>query len=61
MIDESGNAILIEANINPDLSTSSPVLNNIIPNLIDNVFKITLDPLFPPPNWPKQKKTLIND
>jgi hypothetical protein len=53
MIDDVGNAILIEANINPDLTTCSPVLNNLIPNLIDNVFKITLDPLFPPPNWPK--------
>jgi len=29
--------------------------------LIDNLFKIALDPLFPPSNWPKHKKHLIPD
>ena len=61
MIDNCNNVFLIEANVNPDLSTSSPTLNDIIPNLIDNVFKIALDPLFPPSNWPKHKKHLIPD
>jgi len=61
MIEENGHISLIEANINPDLSTSSSILNCIIPNLVDNVFKIAVDPIFPPPNFPKLKKYYIID
>ena len=59
MIDDNYKAWLIEANVNPDLDSSSPILARLIPNLIDNVLKIAIDPLFPPPNFPKNKKAYI--
>jgi tubulin polyglutamylase TTLL1/tubulin monoglycylase TTLL3/8 len=56
MIDDNFKVWLIETNINPDLDTSSPTLAKIIPQLIENVLKLTVDPIFPPPLWPKVKK-----
>ena len=32
-----------------------------IPNLIENTFRIAVDPIFPPPTFPKNKKHLIPD
>ena len=49
MIDEDFNTWLIEVNNNPCLELSSPLLARIIPNMMENAFKIALDPLFPPP------------
>ena len=56
MIDGEYNTWLIEANINPDLDTSSCVLAKLIPNLVENIFRISIDPIFPPPNLLKSKK-----
>ncbi len=57
MIDESFKPWLIEINTNPCLQTSSPVLERIIPNLLQDVFKTSIDPIFPPPrNWPLSKR-----
>jgi hypothetical protein len=41
---------LIEVNTNPCLEVCCPLLARIIPNLIDSVFKVAIDPLFPPNN-----------
>lgn len=49
MIDEDFKPWLIEVNTNPCLELSSPLLARIIPNLIENTFRLTVDPLFPPP------------
>jgi tubulin monoglycylase TTLL3/8 len=49
MIDSSNKAWLIEVNNNPCLETSCSLLNRIIPSVIENVFKIAIDPMFPPP------------
>ena len=42
--------ILIECNTNPDLSFAAPLVARIVSNLIDNAFRIVIDPLFPPPD-----------
>ena len=56
MIDEDFETWLIEVNNNPCLELSSPLLARIIPNMIENAFKVAIDPLFPPPlNIPKTK------
>jgi hypothetical protein len=50
---------LIEANTNPCLETSSPILGKIIPSLLENTFKVTLDSQFPMPalaEFPLNKK-----
>ena len=46
MIDEDFRVYLIEANTNPCLEISCPLLARIIPEVIDNTFKLVLDPLF---------------
>lgn len=60
MLDEECRPWLIEINANPCLEISCSVLNRIIPALIENIWKIAIDPLFPPPEtWPKMKRCLI--
>ncbi|EAS00525.2 tubulin-tyrosine ligase family protein (macronuclear) [Tetrahymena thermophila SB210] len=59
MIDDSYKTWLIEVNTNPCLETSCPLLARIISTLVENVFKVAVDPIFPPPNFPKSKKHLI--
>ena len=41
---------LIEVNTNPCLEICCPLLARIIPNLVDSVFKIAIDPIYPPNN-----------
>ena len=48
--------------MNPCLETSCSILNRIIPHLIDQTFRIAVDPLNPPPNeWPNSKRYMIPD
>jgi tubulin monoglycylase TTLL3/8 len=49
MIDERLKVWLIEVNTNPSLKTNCQVLRNVIPKMIEDTFKICIDPLFPPP------------
>lgn len=46
MIDENFKVYLIEANTNPSLEICSPLLARIIPELLDNSFRLGLDPLY---------------
>lgn len=48
MIDENFKVYLIEANTNPCLEICSPLLARIIPELLDNSFRIAIDPLYQP-------------
>lgn len=51
MIDEDFGVYLIEANTNPCIEVNGcPVLARIIPNMLDNAFRIAVDPLIPPPD-----------
>ena len=43
MIDEDWNVSLIEVNTNPCLELASPYLGRILPELIENTFKLTID------------------
>ena len=61
MIDENFKSWLIEINTNPCLECSGSLLSRIIPSLVENVFRIAIDPLFPPPNWSRHKKNQIPD
>lgn len=49
MIDENFKVWLIEANTNPCLELSCPLLGRIIPSMLENAFRIAVDPVFPPP------------
>lgn len=48
MIDENFKVFLIEANTNPCLEICSPLLARIIPELLDNSFRVAIDPLYQP-------------
>ena len=67
MLDENFKPWLIEFNANPCLETTCMVLNRLIIPLIENVWRIAIDPLYPPPpigsvnlilkfKWPKNKR-----
>jgi tubulin---tyrosine ligase len=46
MIDENFKVYLIECNTNPSLEICCPLLARIIPELLDNSFRVAVDPLF---------------
>lgn len=46
MIDEDFNTWLIEVNTNPSLSESSKYLCELVPRMIDDLIKITVDKEF---------------
>jgi len=56
MFDDDFKPYLIEVNTNPCLELSSPLLARLIPNMLENAFRITADPMFPPPEGWSQKK-----
>jgi hypothetical protein len=49
MIDQDLDVWLIEANTNPALSTGNSYLDQLIPRMLDDALKLTLDKLFQPP------------
>lgn len=48
MLDRDFKVYLIEANTNPWLELPWPLLARVISGMLDNSFRIALDPLFPP-------------
>jgi len=46
MIDADLNCWLIEVNTNPCLEESSKLLEMLIPRMIDDMFKLTIDKVF---------------
>jgi len=50
MIDENFKPWLIEINTNPALTMCCGILKRIIPGLLENVFRLVIDPLFPSPD-----------
>jgi hypothetical protein len=61
MIDHEFNMYLIEANTNPCLEVSCPLLARIIPAMLDNAFRLAVDPLFPPPDFNMAKKNMLHE
>ena len=50
IIDDDHDIWLIEVNTNPCLEESSPLLQQLIPRMIDDAFSLTLDRIFKPEN-----------
>ena len=48
MIDEGLNPWLIEVNTNPCLEESNQLLRYLVPRMLDDAFKLTVDQLYPP-------------
>lgn len=49
ILDQDFTTWLIEVNTNPCLEESSGLLKTIIPRMLDDAFKLTIDRVFPPP------------
>ena len=57
MVDENLKPWLIEVNTNPCLETTCPLLQQIIPEMLEQTLRITVDCLFPPPQeWNPSRK-----
>jgi tubulin---tyrosine ligase len=61
MVDSDYNVWLIEINTNPCLELSCSYLSKIIPEMIENSFRIALDPMFPPPQSNKKFKNWVKN
>ena len=61
MIDDDFKVYLIECNTNPCLELSSPLLARLIPNMLENALKLSVDPLFMPPEGFSLKKAFMGD
>lgn len=46
MLDADMNVWLIEVNTNPDIEESSQLLKMLVPRMIDDCFKLTIDKVF---------------
>jgi len=49
MLDHKLNPYLIEANSNPCITVDGNILGRIIPSMLENVMRVAIDPVFPPP------------
>ena len=47
IIDENLQPFLIEVNTNPCIEDSSNLLKMLLPRMIDDMFRLTVDPIFP--------------
>jgi tubulin polyglutamylase TTLL1 len=56
MFDDEFKPFLIEVNSNPSLEPSSTMLNKIFTHMLDNTFRLGIDPLFPPQDGFSLKK-----
>ena len=48
MVDETLKPWLIEVNTNPCLQETSKLLKQLLPRMVDDAFKLTLDVIYPP-------------
>lgn len=49
MLDDKLQAFIIEANSNPCIEVEGNVLGRVIPSMLENVMRVVIDPIFPPP------------
>jgi Tubulin-tyrosine ligase family len=54
MIDTAGGVWLIEVNTNPCIELASPLLEGLIPRMLDDAFELTVDTMCPPLNTQKR-------
>lgn len=56
LIDEDFRVWLIEVNTNPYLGVPNSFIKVLLPNMLDDMFRIVSDPTFPPKNQGSQKE-----
>lgn len=58
LIDEDFRTWLIEVNTNPYLGTPNKYMEELVPQMVDDMLEIVLDPLLPPKSKPPKGNTL---
>ena len=61
MLDENFKLYLIEVNTNPSLEVCCALMSRLVPELLDNTFRIALDPFFPSPDMSANRKFQLNE
>lgn len=61
MLDENFKLYLIEVNTNPSLEVCCALMSRLVPDLLDNTFRIALDPFFPSPDMSANRKFQLNE
>jgi hypothetical protein len=62
MVDRDFKTWLIEVNYNPCLEVNCPVLERIVPAMVENSLRVGLDPLFPPnAHFPPSRRFSLSD
>lgn len=61
MILQDFKVVLIEVNTNPSLEICCPLLARIIPELLDNSFRIALDSIYQPPFLIEKSSGILAD
>jgi hypothetical protein len=60
ILDEDFKVWLLEINSNPCFKNNSPVLDRVIPGVLEQVIRLCVDPLLPPRNhFPAQQQQTI--
>jgi tubulin monoglycylase TTLL3/8 len=57
MLDDKLDALIIEANSNPCIEVEGNVLGRVIPSMLENMMRVAIDPVFPPPYSESAKTT----
>lgn len=62
MLDCNFNLYLIEVNTNPCLEMNCGLLSRVIPMMVENTLRLTIDPVFPTPfHYPNTQKHIVPD
>jgi hypothetical protein len=56
ILDEDFNTWLIEVNTNPCLEESSALLKEMLPRMVEDMFKLTIDQIFPKHSLKKKRR-----
>ena len=59
LVDKNFKAWLIECNTNPSLEVNCSLLSRIIPNMLDNMMNLAVDPYFGVPEKKLMKESLF--
>jgi hypothetical protein len=61
LVDEAGKPWLCEVNTNPSLEICSSLLSRIIPELLENTFRLVVDILLPPRKTPEYAQSFLTN
>ena len=61
LVDCHGKPWLIEANTNPSLDVSCSLLSRVLPELLDNTFRLVCDVFFPPKKAPEYAQHFLQN